>query len=341
MKDSVYEFLNDMDNEPGNYQVSDVSGADVRRWKKAFARKKHPASGKWGKYAAAAAVFCLVIAGTAVGPVRQSVYAGMKVVTYNLAQMMGISKDLEPYKTVVGTTVSKHGYSVTLNEVVLDEESMYVTYTLTVPEKMETVEDEMSYHEYMDIYINGRMASLARSGGTIKADDYNLVSDCKIEIPDIDTAQNLDLEMRYSVNGEEIGEFNFTASGEELALDTLTVPVDETAVLPDGSRVTFEKYTSNAMGQCIYFTKTSKDYDYDLKLKGEDNLGNPVEFTVRYSEQNQGRMEVETIDNGFVNDEAESVTLTPYAVKMPEISGKMSSDYEQIGEAFTIQINGQ
>ena len=40
---------------------------------------------------------------------------------------------------------------------VLDEESMYITYTFTVPEKMETEEDEMSYHDDMTVYINGRM----------------------------------------------------------------------------------------------------------------------------------------------------------------------------------------
>ena len=232
------------------------------------------------------------------------------------------------------------GYSVTLNEVVLDEESMYITYTLTVPEKMETEEDEMSYHDDMTVYINGRMASLAGSGGTVKVDDYTLASDWKKELPNVNTARDIDVEIQCAVNGDEIGTFRFTASGEELALDTLTVPLDETVTLPDGTRVTFERYTSNAMGQSIYFTKTSSSYDYDFMLKGEDDLGNPVEFFVRYSEREEGRMEVEPINNGYVSDQASLLTLTPYAAKMPEDSGKMSSDYEPVGETFTIPISG-
>ena len=51
-------------------------------------------------------------------------------------------------------------------------------------------------------------------------------------------------------------------------------------------------------------------------------------------------MEVEPINNGYVSDQASSLTLTPYAAKMPEDSGKMSSDYEPVGEAFTIPISG-
>lgn len=340
MRESVYDLLNDMDHQPKEYTAENVSEKDIKKWKKAFVAKRHFPAEKWIKYAAAAAVLCAVAAGTVMGPVRHNVYAGVKAVAYDLSQALGITKELEPYKTVVGSTISGGGYSVTLNEVVLDEESMYITYTLTVPEKMETEEDEMSYHDDMTVYINGRMASLAGSGGTVKVDDYTLASDWKKELPNVNTARDIDVEIQCAVNGDEIGTFRFTASGEELALDTLTVPLDETVTLPDGTRVTFERYTSNAMGQSIYFTKTSSSYDYDFMLKGEDDLGNPVEFFVRYSEREEGRMEVEPIDNGYVSDQASSLTLTPYAAKMPEDSGKMSSDYEPVGEMFTIPISG-
>ncbi|WP_315167810.1 hypothetical protein [Metaclostridioides mangenotii] len=37
---------------------------------------------------------------------------------------------------------------------------------------------------------------------------------------------------------------------------------------------------------------------------------------------------------------AKSLTLTPYAVKMPESSGKMPDrcEYKKVGEAFTIDL---
>ena len=142
MRESVYDLLNDMDHQPKEYTAENVSEKDIKKWKKAFVAKRHFPAEKWIKYAAAATVLCAVAAGTVMGPVRHNVYAGVKAVAYDLSQALGITKELEPYKTVVGSTISGGGYSVTLNEVVLDEESMYITYTLTVPEKMETEEDE-------------------------------------------------------------------------------------------------------------------------------------------------------------------------------------------------------
>ena len=69
-----------------------------------------------------------------------------------------------------------------------------------------------------------------------------------------------------------------------------------------------------------------------------DGLGNPVEFLIRHMSDGQGRMEVSTITNGYIHEDASSLTLTPYAVKMPETSGKISNDYQPIGQAFTITL---
>ena len=74
-----------------------------------------------------------------------------------------------------------------------------------------------------------------------------------------------------------------------------------------------------------------------MKLEGTDNLGNPVSFYVSSSNKEGGRF---VIDNSAENlsDDAETLTLTPYAVKFPEESGRMSNDYEQVGEPFTIEV---
>lgn len=90
------------------------------------------------------------------------------------------------------------------------------------------------------------------------------------------------------------------------------------------------------MGQKIYFKFTTERMDYDIVLKGTDNLGNPVEFSLRTVNDHIGCMEVDTLKNGYIRDEAESLTLTPYIAKMPEESGQMSSDFQPVGESFTV-----
>ena len=347
MKESIYNLLNDIDSSPESYTTAQVTQKDIKDWKKAFKNKEQNSSqpGKralrkhrYVKYAAAAAAAVVLICAGSIPSVRITAYAAVKSVTYNLGQLLGISADLSPYTTVVGESVSKDGITVTLNEVIMDENMMYITDTVTTSEKMDTVEKQMGYMADAMVFINGKMASSGASGGIEQADDYNLVSTMEIDLPDIDTSGTVDMEIRYSVEGREIGTIAFTASGAELLADTVTIPLNEVITLPDDSTLSLEKYTTSEVGQKIFFTLSPKKVVYDVILKGEDNLGNPVEFITRSIHDGQGRMEVSTIDNGYVNDQAESLTLTPYAVRFPETSGKMSNDYQPVGEAFTIQL---
>ena len=346
MKESIYDLLNDIDSRPESYTTAQVTQKDIKDWKKAFKNKEQNSGlpGKralrkhrYVKYAAAAAAVVLICAGS-VPSVRITAYAAVKSVTYDLGQLLGISADLSPYTAVVGESVSKDGITVTLNEVIMDENMMYITDTVTTPEKMDTVEKQMGYMADAMVFINGKMASSGASGSIEQADDYNLVSTMEIDLSDIDTSGTVDMEIRYSVEGREIGTIAFTASGAKLLADTVTIPLNEVITLPDDSTLSLEKYTTSEVGQKIFFTLSPKKVVYDVILKGQDNLGNPVEFITRSIHDGQGRMEVSTIDNGYVNDQAESLTLTPYAVRFPETSGKMSNDYQPVGEAFTIQL---
>lgn len=347
MKSSVYDYLNDMDNRPDSYSFSAAEPGDVKRWKKSFDTRRGKTGAKWRKYAAAAAALAIVAVAGSILPVGQTVYAGVKAVTYELSQMLGIEKDLDPYRTVVGKSLTKDGFTITLNEVILDRECLYISDTLTVPEAMNSPEDMMNYDTYIEVYINGRKVSNGAGGGSRQADEYNIVSDMLAEIPGVDTDGTLDVEIQYEVLGGDsafgdisMGGFEFTASGQELSVNTLSVPLDQTFVLPDGETVKFTEYTSNALGQKIYYEKSAAGYSYDIELRGEDNLGNPVSFYVRAQEGTNGRMEVESIDNGYISDDASSLTLALYAVEMPKESGKMpdASEYEQVGEAFTVQL---
>ena len=185
MKDPIYELLNDIDSSPESYPAAQVTQKDMQSWKEAFKAKKH-SSGPSGnravrkhryvKYAAAAAAAVVLICAGSIPSVRITAYAAVKSVTYDLGQLLGISGDLSPYTTVVGESVSKDGVSVTLNEVIMDENMMYITDTVTTSEKMDAVEKQMGYTADAMVFINGKMASSGASGGIEQADDYNLVS---------------------------------------------------------------------------------------------------------------------------------------------------------------------
>lgn len=337
MKDPVYNLLNEIDHQPESYAQFEASPADVQKWKKSMSKSKPKSGQSWIKYTAAAACICLIAA--VAGPAGQTVYAQVNAFLYSLSDLLGISKDLSPYSTVIGESISKDGITVTLNDVILDDETLLVSYTTTSAEPLTDEADDASHPELSGIYINGQQMAAGAGGSMEKKDEHTIVSCMTIEMPDIDPAKQMDMELRFSQSNSAFGSFSFTASGKELQADTATIKLDQTFTLPDQSQLTLTRYTASDVNQKIYFESSLDEYVYDLMLKGCDDLGNDVEFVVRFFRKGEGRMEVNTIDNGYINENAKELTLTLYAVKMPETSGKMSSDYEPVGEPFMIPLS--
>ena len=339
MNEQIYTLLNEIDNQPDSYEIPQVTDLEMKKWKKQFSSRRVSRRSR-KKYVAAAAIVCILGGSLLFPPAQFIAYAGMKTVTYNLSQLLGIQKDLSPYRTMVGKSISKDGYTVTLNDVVLDENILYISDTFTLPQKNENFLEQGGTLADVNVFINGKMVSWGASGGTEQADDYNLVSSRRMSLDSIDASQNLDIELHYSMGGKSIGSFSFTATGKDLMASTYTVSLDTTITLPDKTAIRFYKYSSNAMGQRIYFKTSTPDTvpAYHILLKGEDNLGNPVEFSIRTIHTGIGCMEVDTLENGYVSDDAQTLTLTPYIAKMPQESGQMSNDYQPAGDSFTVTV---
>lgn len=91
-----------------------------------------------------------------------------------------------------------------------------------------------------------------------------------------------------------------------------------------------EKYTDNS----------ANNGTYNILLKGYDDLGNKVEFDLSRGRKEWFILKYENILVGNLNEKASKLILTPYAVKMPEQSGKEPSidEYKKVGDEFTINI---
>lgn len=337
MNDKIYTLLNDMDHQTEQYGCFEADPSEVKKWKKTVLRKTAAPKHTWVKYIAAAACAALLI--TAVPPMRQTVSASVNAFVYSLSELLGIKKDLEPYSTVVGRSITKNGTTVTLNDVILDDTVLMISYTTETAEDITAPEVSADYLGYTSVYINGRQVSVAASGASEVVDEHHMASCLEIEVPDIDPTRQMDMEISFHVNNKNLGSISFTASGEELLAQTRTIELDKSFTLPDGNELLLTKYTSSDVNQKIYFHLDSDHLNYDLLLQGEDDLGNDVEFCIRFFGDGEGRMEVSTITNGYISEDASELTLTPYAVEMPKESGKMSNDYQPIGDSFTIELN--
>ncbi|MDR0879613.1 MAG: hypothetical protein LBN09_02800 [Clostridioides sp.] len=131
--------------------------------------------------------------------------------------------------------------------------------------------------------------------------------------------------------------FEFTTNSREIAKDTYSQELNTVLNLSLDFDINFKKYTSNNLGQKIYAGPQKGGVKYDLELRGKDDLGNDVVFYLSSGDENRMLFENEKL-NGNIDEQAKILTLKPYAVNMPETSGKMSNDFKPVGESFTIDL---
>lgn len=345
MSRDIYEMLNSVETDLTEYRTEDMDDLELQRLKKNLRKTLKTSAGKNGKSkgkkkkiaAGVSVAAAVLVVSLAAGPYQRIVQAAVKAVSYDIASLLGIKEDLSPYKTVVGQSVTKNGVTVTLNEVILDDGVVYVSSTQKYDKPM-TMEEASPISP--SIFVNGREVSYGAGGGMSQEDEYTFVSIFNCNIKDIPMDEIHDFEIQFwdIHNNQDNWSFAFSASGEELAENTNRVEMDEHFTLEDGTVVNLTKITDNPMGQRIHFTTSTETCDYDLKLTGKDDLGNPVEFDMSTFSGGKGVLEISTIHNGNLSEEAKELYLTPYAVAFPKESGRLSNDFKQVGEEFCIKL---
>lgn len=332
--DKIYSLLNDLDTDIDSYDKEALSEFETKKYCRSVLAATRPK--RKGRMAVSAACIALLVLTCTLVGFRQEVYAQLQEISYNIAGFLGIREDLAPYTTVVHQSVSKGDSTITLNEVILDRDELVVSVSQSFSQAMEP---EAIPPLSCQVTINGRIIAEGGSGGSRLTDSTHVEQVINCDVPDLNLQDNLDiqLDISYLSEGESpVYTFAFSAAGRQLAADTQSIPLDEHFTLPDKTAVTLTEYMDNSLGQKIYFT-CSQNLKYDLLLKGQDNLGNPVSFYLSRVRKNNGRLNIDLLDSSL-SENASSLSLTPWAVKFPESSGKMSNDYQPVGEPFTISI---
>lgn len=346
MSKNIYEILNDNTINLEELNTEGFNGIEkkqiMNRFKKSIIKSKNKDM-KRGIIAAAVAGIIIVSAlGTGFGT---SAAEAIKLAGFDIASFLDINKDLNKYKTVVGKTKSSDGVSIQLNEVVLNGNELVVSTTTKYEKDNFKVEN---IHPFGEVFINRRKMSNG-SGGTGKlTDDSEFQEVMTYNLKDNELKGDLDIKIVYSsilLNGELVKikpcVFEFTANGDELAVNTIELPINHSFTLENGSIVTLNNYVSNVIDKKIFLTIENKNKSktvYDIKLEGYDDYGNKIVFVTSKISDKEGMLKLSTVIGGEISDKATKLTLVPYAVAYPEQSGKMNNDYKQVGGKFTIKI---
>lgn len=348
----VYETLNDIKINLDEYYIEHLNDLEAKKFKKTLSKKIKASKFLNKKRLVAvsiATILSITILNTNIG-----VYAldSIGTISYSLSDALGLNKSLDDYKSIVNQVKAKNEVSLKLDEVILDNDELIVSYIAKSDEKIS--KDFGNIFLFQNLFINGKRIKNSSSSSSEKIDDNTVKCVTTYDLENEKFNGNIDVKIEFSsamisgmknntekeVKGPWI--FEFKTNGDELKIKTKKFDLNNSFKLPNGQRITLNKLTINDLGSKIYYSQekplNGKSYkNYDILLKGLDNNGEKVEFYVSKVGNTKGVFKSQN-QKVTLNKNITSFTLTPYAVEFPEKSGKMSNDFKQVGEPFKIDL---
>lgn len=338
----IYELLNDINLDESEFvemNVNDIEKAKFKKnLKKSVNRKTKYLNGL--KVASVAVLSIGVLATTDLGG---HVFANVNEFFYDIATSLGIKKDLKDYKTEVLQTVTRNGFTVSLNEVLLDKDQLIITSSFKSKNKIEAGYIEPK----AKVSINGKVIETDAGGTCVGVDDNTVESMIHYKIDEKLTGDvKISVEytdLKYLKDGKEEtlkGPWAFDFNTQAKVADTTKeVNINNVIELANGQTITLDKYTSNVVSKEISFTKKNKENNYFLSLKGTDDLGNEVVFELNDNGKDKGVFKLNNINDEEIAENAKELKLTVYGYKVLEHNEQSQSKYEKLSDEFTINIS--
>lgn len=331
MGKNIYDMLNDTTIDINELSRENFNDLERKTFIKTFKKSINKNTNKKRKIALVASFMFFGVG------LSSEVLADIQLKIFDIGYYLSINKNLDDYKTIINNLITKNGITIQLNEVIIDNDEVIVSSTIKSDFKV----SEMGVVPLGDVYINGKMLSYSSGGTGMVIDDYTYESisiyHLDKEVPSEDFAIKVNYPSVIS-NGDEITgpwNFEFIANGEQLSIDTLESNINYNFTLSNNQKIILTKYTSNDIGQKIYYSTENKTENYQLELRGMDDLGNKINFCSSYENSENGVLK----PYSQISNDAKILTLTPYAVPFSKESGEASKDYKKVGEQFTININ--
>ena len=346
--ESIYGILNDLYIDLEDYTKEELSEMEKQKLIKAFQRSRN--SFKYKKCGVIAVALLLGVGIFSQTSLGKAVYAATESkfaeISYSISEALGIERDIAPYANVIDQVVEKNDIAMKLTDVIIDKDELIMSFITGTNKPVQGI------HFNYDIFINGKkIRNYGATGvsGPIDDSQTRFSSVYSANIAGIDTAGNVNIKViltnltlypsdTVSENVKGKWEFEFVASGRELMADTYALALDYVFYIGD-EKYTLEEFRYNPVNQKITGkVKDRSKHSYEIDLRGRDNLGNEVKFALTSISGEDLTFKYQNL-YGDLSNEITSITLAPYAAKLPEKSGKASDVWEQVGEEFTIHLD--
>lgn len=288
--ESIYKHFNDIEVDIEQINSIDVELDDVtkKRIKKNIRNSikvvKHKRLLKAGIIAASVALLFSV---PAIVPQHSfAAFADNIPILDTLFQKFGLGYggDFQDYTQIIGEVKKDKGYEVKLDEVVMDDFSFKLIYTIKCPEKVSDLinqkRNSFPHTPGKSIKLNGK-DFVGGAGGTDRViDDYTIQVIEDYDIKELDMPKNFDIEIDFKEINNTKGDwkFSFYASKEKISKDIKNYSPDKQLLIrnSDGKEVklTFEKISFSPISTAIRI-EANNEFEYG-NLVFKDEKGNVI-----------------------------------------------------------------
>lgn len=294
--EDIYKYFNDIEVDMEKINSIDVELDDISKRqvknnvRRSIKTRKQKRLFKAGIVAAAIALFLSV---STIIP-QHSFYAFAENIPIlnSLFQKFGLGYggDFKDYTQVIEESKKNKGYEVKLNEVVMDDFSFKLIYTIKCPEKVSALINQKGnpfpHTPGKSIKING-MDFVGGAGGSDRViDEYTIQVIEDYDINKINIPKNFDVEIDFkeinNVKGYWI--FNFHVSKEKIAKNIKNYTLNkQLQIQDDGKKVllNFQKISFSPISTAVLI-KSNNEFEYgNLMFKDEEgNIIKPYSSSV-------------------------------------------------------------
>lgn len=275
---SFYKELNDIDEDLENIEEIPLTAAEKKRIQKkanSKIRPGRPYKKRWGFGLAAAAVLLLSLALTIEkGTIASMPFTGEPIEKY----INNIDPpDYSAYKTEIGESAENDLGRLTLNEVMMDDQQLYLSATFEPAEGV-----EFDYQTYIGptLKINGQDYTSFTGGQSIQLNNSMFTIYNDITLTESIKTENLSIEISYDTwefheTIEQPWVFNVDVSQKKLLAAVKEYEVDKEVILSNGDKVRIGKVVSTPISTSVYYD-LSQAHSEDIYMAIETEDGTEV-----------------------------------------------------------------
>lgn len=240
-----------------------------------------------------------------------------------IGEIMGNREDLTPYAQILNTTKTVAGVDVTLENVILDEDTLYILLDVEDKRSTKKEDDQINIEPNRNICINGKSTDDAVDSRSIGTDSGLGEKGTEVLVKYVfngytfpEKIEKLKLSFKlvqYTVREGEIPnanilgdvEFTFSASRKELKASSKSLEPNIKINLKNGEEVQIQKVRVSKVASSI-FVKCDKNFwgNSQVYIKGKDSKGNLVCYGGELDyDQDAGGVYLYSNSEGFDPDE--------------------------------------